>query len=241
MGDAMGGGSVWLEILIFAMVAAFFVYRLRNVLGRKHGEEQERPNPFAQRDNNGATGPTTTRTPDTDNVIQLPSRGPATDMPDLPDASGGPVSLEDGLRLIRAADANFNERTFLQGAKAAFEMIVKAFAEGDTPTLRPLLADDVYDRFAAAIRERQAAGETLESRIHGFESVDLSAARMDGRTAHCTVTFTTRQTHVTRDAQGNVVDGDEGKPEEVTDIWTFSRNTRASDPNWHLSETRSGG
>lgn len=178
MGDAMGGGSVWLEILIFAMVAAFFVYRLRNVLGRKHGEERERPNPFAPRDNNGATGPTTPG-PDSDNVIPLPSRGAAADLPDLPESSG-PVSLEDGLRLIRAADANFNERTFLQGAKAAFEMIVKAFAEGDTPTLRPLLADDVYDRFAAAIRERQATGETLESRIHGFESVDLSAARLDG-------------------------------------------------------------
>lgn len=236
MGDAMGGGSVWLEILIFAMVAAFFIYRLRNVLGRKHGEERERPNPFAQRDNAGSTGPTV----DSDNVIQLPSRGPAGEMPDLPDPSG-PVSLEDGLRLIRAADPNFNERTFLQGAKAAFEMIVKAFAEGDTPTLRPLLADDVYDRFAAAIRERQAAGETLESRIHTFESVDLTAARLDGRTAHCTVTFTTRQTHVTRDAQGNILDGDEGRPEDVVDIWTFSRNTRASDPNWHLSETRSGG
>lgn len=236
MGDAMGGGSVWLEILIFAMVAAFFIYRLRNVLGRKHGEERERPNPFAPRDNTGSTGPTV----DSDNVIQLPPRAPTGDMPDLPDPSG-PVSLEDGLRLIRAADPNFNERTFLQGAKAAFEMIVKAFAEGDTPTLRPLLADDVYDRFAAAIRERQAAGETLESRIHAFESVDLSAARLDGRTAHCTITFTTRQTHVTRDAQGNILDEDEGRPEEVVDIWTFSRNTRASDPNWHLSETRSGG
>lgn len=236
MGDAMGGGSVWLEILIFAMVAAFFIYRLRNVLGRKHGEERERPNPFTPRDNNGATGPTV----EGDNVIQLPGRGPTPDLSDLPDPSG-PVSLEDGLRLIRAADPSFNERTFLQGAKAAFEMIVKAYADGDTPTLRPLLADDVYDRFAAAIRDRQSAGETLDSRIHSFEAVDLSAAQLDGRTARCTVTFTTRQTHVTRDADGNIVDGDEARPEEVVDIWTFSRNTRASDPNWHLSETRSGG
>lgn len=236
MGDAMGGGSVWLEILIFGMVAAFFIYRLRNVLGRRHGEERERPNPFAPRDNAAAGN----GGQDGDNVIQLPPRVPApVDVEPLdPDA---PVSLVDGLRQIRAADPNFNERTFLQGAKAAFEMIVKAYAEGDTPTLRPLLADDVYDRFAAAIRERQQAGETLESRIHSFEAVDLTGARLDGRTAHCTVTFTTRQTHVTRDGQGNILDGDEHRPEEVTDIWTFSRNTRASNPNWQLSETRSGG
>ena len=232
MGDAMGGGSVWLEILIFAMVAAFFIYRLRNVLGRKHGEERERPNPFAARD--GAAGL------QGDNVIPLPTRTPTTDMPELPPASG-PVSLEDGLRLIRAADPNFNERAFLQGAKAAFEMIVKAFADGDTPTLRPLLADDVYDRFAAAIRERQGAGELLESRIHSFEAVDLTAARLEGRTASCTVTFTTRQTHIVHDAKGNVVEGEFARPEQVVDIWTFSRNTRASNPNWQLSETRSGG
>lgn len=239
----MGGGAVWLEILFFGMVAAFFIYRLRSVLGRKHGEERDRSVPYNQRQStDGSTGPTVNG-PDADNVIPLPGRTPPAGLDgddDLPVADG-PVSLEGGLRLIRAADANFNERTFLQGAKAAFEMIVGAYAAGETPTLRPLLADDVYDRFAGAIRERHAAGETLESRIHSFESVDLTAARLEGRTAHCTVTFTTRQTHVTRDAQGTIIDGDAARPEEVVDIWTFSRNTRASDPNWHLSETRSGG
>lgn len=234
-------GAVWLEILIFGMVAAFFIYRLRNVLGRRHGEERERPNPFAQRNDSPSTGPTVNG-PDSDNVIPLPPRSrDAVEGEPVPADPSGPVSLVDGLRLIRAADPDFNERTFLQGARAAFEMIVNAYAQGDTPTLRPLLADDVYDRFAGAIRDRQAAGETLESRIHSFETVDLSAARMEGRTALCTVTFTTRQTHVTRDAQGNIVDGDENRPEEVTDIWTFSRNTRSGDPNWLLSETRSGG
>lgn len=239
----MGGGLVWLEILFFGMVAAFFIYRLRSVLGNKHGEERDRSAPLNQRSStDGSTGPTING-PEADNVIPLPGRAApvAVGNEDDPPQAKGPVSLETGLRLIHAADANFNERTFLQGAKAAFEMIVGAYADGDTPTLRPLLADDVYDRFAASIRERQKNGETLESRIHSFESVDLSAARMEGRTAHCTVTFTTRQTHVTRDGDGAIIDGDAGHPEEVVDIWTFSRNTRASDPNWLLSETRSGG
>lgn len=228
----MGGGNALLEIVIFAMVAAFFIYRLRNVLGRRHGEERERPNPFAQRQG-GETPPAPAGD---DNVVALPRR----DLPE-PVAVEGPVSVLDGVRAIQAVDPSFSEKGFLAGARGAFEMIVGAFAAGDTPTLRPLLADEVYDRFAAAIRQRQQAGETLESRIHRIDMADLSAARLEGRHAFCTVTFTSHQTHVTRDADGTIIDGDADRPEEVVDIWTFSRNTRASDPNWLLVETRTPG
>lgn len=224
----MGEGFFFLDILIFAMVAAFLVFRLRSVLGRRHGEERQRPNPFTP-PRPGAPQP------ETDNVVPLPDRGRMAEAPPVPE---GPMSMADGVRLIRASDPSFTEKHFLQGARAAFEMIVKAFAEGDTATLRPLLADDVYDNFAKAVRDRQVAGETLESRIHSFETVDMTGARMEGRTAFCTVTFTTRQTHVTRNAAGEIIDGDEERPEEVVDIWTFARNTRATNPNWVLVETR---
>lgn len=221
-----------LEIVIFAAVAAFFIYRLRSVLGRRHGEERERPNPYVQRPGDNAP------VADTDNVVQLPDRRSA-EAVSLPD--DGPISVAEGVRQIQSADPNFNEKDFVTGARAAFEMIVGAFAAGDTPTLRPLLADDIYDQFAAAIRQRQQAGEVLESRIHQIESVDLTAARLDGRTAICTVSITSHQTHVTRDAAGTIVDGDPDVREEVVDIWTFQRNTRASNPNWQLVETRTPG
>lgn len=228
----MGGDNFFLDILIFAMVAAFLVYRLRGVLGRKHGEERQRPNPLSQRQQ-GRQGPS----PDSDNVVQLPDRNRAE--AEAPPEFSGPVSLEEGLRRIHATDPSFNERHFLQGARAAFEMIVRAFADGDTATLRPLLADDVYDRFAEAIRQRAAAGETLETRIEKFESVDMAEARMEGNTAFCTVRFTTHQVNVTIDTEGNVVDGDPDEAAEVIDLWTFSRNVRSGNPNWLLAETRS--
>jgi len=222
-----------LEIVIFAAVAAFFIYRLRSVLGRRHGEERERPNPYVQRP--GDTAPVA----DADsNVVQLPDRRPVETV-SVP--NDGPISVAEGVRQIQSAEPNFSEKGFVSGARAAFEMIVGAFAAGDTPTLRPLLADDIYDKFAAAIRQRQQAGEVLESRIHHIESVDLTAARLDGRTAICTVTITSHQTHVTRDAAGTIVEGDPDVREEVVDIWTFQRNTRASDPNWQLVETRTPG
>lgn len=221
----MGDGFVFIEIVIFAMIAAFLVYRLRSVLGRRTGEEQQRPNPFTPR----AGAP--------DNVVPLPERG-------RPAASGAapaadePVSLAAALAQIKGADPGFDEKHFLQGARGAFQMIVEAFAKGDTATLRPLLSDEVYENFARAVRDRQAAGETLETRIDRIVDADVVEARLDGRTALVTVKFVSEQMNVVRDRAGAVVDGDPDAAVEATDVWTFARNTRARDPNWSLVETR---
>ena len=220
----MGDGFVFIEIVIFAMIAAFLVYRLRSVLGRRTGEEQQRPNPF------------TPRPSMPDNVVPMPGRDrPAPNADVAPDE---PVSLVAALAQIKGADPNFDEKYFLQGARGAFQMIVEAFAKGDTAALRPLLSDEVYENFARAVRERQAAGETLETRIERITDADVVEARLDGRTALVTVKFVSEQMNVVRNAAGEVVDGDPEAVVEATDIWTFARNTRARDPNWSLVETR---
>ena len=175
----MGEGFYFIDILIFAMIAAFLVYRLRGVLGRRHGEERQRPNPYTSRP--GQEGG--------DNVVTLPDRGRAPPMDVPPPAPDEPYSLAAGIEQIQANDPTFDEKGFLQGAKAAFGMIVTAFAQGDTPTLRPLLSDDVYDNFAAAIRSRQSSGESLETKVVDIRDADLIEARMDGRTAFVTVKF----------------------------------------------------
>lgn len=219
----MGDGFVFLEIVIFAMIAAFLVYRLRSVLGRRTGEEQQRPNPFTSRPNMP------------DNVVPMPGR----DRPAAPEpAPDEPVSLAAALAMIKGADPSFDEKYFLQGARGAFQMIVEAFAKGDTAALRPLLADEVYENFARAIRERQTAGETLETRIESITDADVVEARLDGRTALVTVKFVSEQVNVVRNGAGEVVDGDPDAAVEATDVWTFARNTRARDPNWSLVETR---
>lgn len=222
----MGEGFHFVDIIIFAMIAGFLVYRLRSVLGRRTGEERQRPNPFAV-ERTGQTVP--------DNVIPMPDRGRPVDSRETPDE---PFSLAAGLAQIKAADPAFDEKHFLQGVRGAFEMIVTAYAQGDTPTLRPLLSDDVYDSFAAEIRRRVAAGEKHETRIERIKDVDPLEARMDGRTALVTIKIVSDQMNVSHDASGAVVDGDPDRLVELTDIWTFSRNTRARDPNWLLVETR---
>ncbi len=222
----MNDGFQFIDIIFFAMVAAFLVLRLRSVLGRRTGNE--RPNEGFMR---SGTGPTT------DNVVELPDRRRNT--PEGPQDSyvGTPVGA--AMKQIHLADPSFAPQPFLEGAKAAFEMILGAFALGDTKALKPLLAPDVYAGFESAIAARTQAGETQESELVGFKSVEAIEAQMEGRKALVTVKFVTEQVNAVRDAGGNVVDGDPNRIAEVVDIWTFGRDTRSRDPNWQLVATSS--
>jgi len=225
----MDSGFAFFDIVFFAMVAAFLILRLRSVLGRRTGHEN--PERWTARK------PAPTRGDAADNVARLPERqraaGDAAPVLDLPANS----PLEAGLTQISVADPSFDPRSFVEGARGAFEMIVGAYALGDTATLRPLLADDVYENFASAIRTRQQAKQTHETTLVGIKSADITEARMDGRTALVTVKFVSEQINVTRDADGTVVEGDPQQIANVTDVWTFSRNTRSRDPNWLLAAT----
>lgn len=228
----MSESFAFIDIIFFAMVAAFIAFRLRSVLGRRTGSERRRANPFLtpkDKEVEAQAG---------DNVVKLPERNANQEAGEPGFADIRDPALKQGLTEIRLADPHFDLDGFLQGAKAAFGMIIEGFARGDKKTLRPLLADTVYASFAAAIDTREAAGETLTSEIVSFKSADVAGAGMDGSQARLTVRFVTEQINVTTDAEGNVVDGDPAHIAEVVDLWTFTRDTRTSDPNWQLAETR---
>ena len=222
------------DIILFAMVAAFLVLRLRAVLGRR--PEEPRPDPMlrraeAQGDKAGDKAPG-------DKVVSLGNRAAAVRPPVVTATPADAVAA--GLERIRSADPGFDPAQFIEGARAAFEMIVGAFAAGDKAGLRPLLADEVYQPFAAAIDERAAAGETLETRIVALKRLDITDARLDGRVARITITFVSDQINVLRAHDSSVVDGDPDHPIEKTDFWSFARDTGSSDPNWVLEATASG-
>ena len=232
-------GFPFLDIIIFAMIAAFLVFRLRSVLGRRTGHQSRPPDNMAQRRQESEVE---------GNVIELPDRSAAGVEPELDsepdddeDFEPAPAAdpLAHGLARIEAADPGFDRAEFEGGARAAFEAVVHAFATADTGTLRALLNDEVFENFERAIRERLAAAETLETTVVGIETADIVEASMSGHNAIVTVTFVSEQVNVTRDAEGEAIDGDPAQVTDVTDIWTFSRNTRSRDPNWKLIETRS--
>ena len=225
----MSEGFAYIDILFFAMVAAFIALRLRSVLGRRTGQERRRT---------GLLGRPAERTGD--NVVAMPNRAAAKDGEGgdaaIADVSDG--SVKGGLTQIRLADPRFDLDHFLSGARRAFEMIVEAVAAGDKDALRPLLAPDVFEGFARAVDERNAAGRTLDTQLIGIKAAEVVEAGMNGSRERIAVRFVSEQVNVTRDAEGRVVEGDPETPEDVVDIWTFERDTRANDPNWELVETR---
>jgi predicted lipid-binding transport protein (Tim44 family) len=222
----MGEFQQYFDIILFAMVAAFLVLRLRSVLGRRTGNERRR-DLFPRR-----ARPAPDKVPAVDETAQNPV-GPAS-------GTAAVDEVAEGVSQIRRADPSFDPADFLAGARAAFDMIVTAFAKGDKPALRPLLSDEVFQQFATAIDERSAARETLETRILQLDGANLVEAELAGRTAQVTAKLVSRQINVTRAMDGSIVDGDPEHPIEKTDYWTFARDTRSTDPNWVLIATSSG-
>jgi predicted lipid-binding transport protein (Tim44 family) len=229
------GDMAFMDILLFAAVAAFLILRLRSILGRRTGAED------AERWRSRPPERTIERADQVpDNVTPFPGAAKTVDVTPASVEVAEPVgdpAVRHGIDQIRRADASFSGDGFVQGARGAFEMIVQAFAQGDTATLKPLLATEVFEGFAGAIKERLAAKHTLETTLVAILSAEIVDARMDGRTAYVTVKFVSEQVNVTRDADGNVVDGDAAKVAKLTDQWTFARDTRNRDPNWALVRT----
>ena len=150
------------------------------------------------------------------------------------------TALAGGLDAIVKSDPGFDLKHFIAGARQAYEMIVTAYAEGDRRTLKNLLSRDVYEGFEQAIRERETRGETSETRFVSIDKSDVTGAELRGQTAHITVRFVSQLVSVTRDRNGNVIDGNAEKVTDVTDVWTFARDLSSRDPNWKLVATEAG-
>jgi len=224
------GDFQYFDIILFAMVAAFLVLRLRSVLGRRTGNERRR-DLFAQRPAplSDKLGADKVATPDGgDKVVPLSTV-----------AAKAADSVAEGIARISRADSGFDPSQFLAGARVAFEMIVTAFARGEKSALRPLLSDEVFRPFAQTIDDRVTAKETVETGDLKLDAAEIVEADMSGRTARVTVKLVSHQVSVTRAMNGSIVDGDPDHPIEKTDYWTFARDTRSADPNWQLVATGS--
>lgn len=223
--------SQFVDIILLAMIAGFIAFRLYSVLGRRTGNERT-PEEQQVRVPDAARAKTQTPTQAKDNVITLPERGTTAAAPSTPVAR----ALMD----IKLADRSFDEQKFMEGARAAHEMIVTAFAKGDRETLQPLVADDVFAAFESAIKGREERNERVDFTFVGLNTARISAAEMKGKTAEVTVTFESDVIHAAYDPNGRLVEGEAKAPNRVTDIWTFARDTKARDPNWTLVATAGG-
>jgi predicted lipid-binding transport protein (Tim44 family) len=233
-----------LEIIILALFAGFLILRLRSVLGRRTGNERPRPdssvNPPSNLPNTRADRDRTQPATELDVQEVPPALTADTNKASLPDDDkpAAATSVAGNLLAIKRADPNFNEQAFTEGAKAAFEMIVNAFATGDKQTLQTLLGRTVLTQFSAAIDQRKTAGETLSTTFVGVDKTTITGATLQRTMAKIDVKIASRQINVTRDKDGKIIDGDPAEIDKVIDIWSFERDIRSRDPTWLLVDTR---
>jgi predicted lipid-binding transport protein (Tim44 family) len=214
-----------LSIVLLAMIAAFLGLRLYSVLGKRTGHEQE---PALPRADDGAA------------LVPPPStadKGAAVDPARRDRELVYDPAAENGLRALLAADRNFDAGRFLEGAQAAYRMILEAYWSGDRTTLRDLCDDDTYEAFASAIDAREARSERLDNRLVAIETARIADVLVHRGEARVTVRFDADIAAVTRDADGNVIAGSLTDAAQTHDRWTFSRRIASADPNWKLDET----
>ncbi|GLI97273.1 Tim44/TimA family putative adaptor protein [Sphingobium sp. BS19] len=211
-------------IVILALVAGFLALRLYSVLGKRTGHEQQ-PAPL-QADDRAKVS-----------VLQPRNAGEqGTDNVRLSDGMLAP-GADVGVRALIAADRRFDVPQFIDGAKTAYRMVLEAFWRGDREDLAWLCDADVLASFEEAIAAREAAGETLENRLVRIDKAIITEAVLSGRIAHVTMRFDADIAAITRDKDGNIIAGSMTDAVPTHDVWTFSRDLRATDPNWKLTET----
>lgn len=226
------------DLLIYAIVAAGLVFWLRNILGTRHGDERDRPNPFVRPPEDKQPGPAKAGAATPAMAAGIGSNtlesGPA---PALDRNMAVDKTAETGLADIARADRTFDTLNFLRGAQDAFVMIVEAFAKGERETLKPLLAEPVYKAFADAITAREATGQQAHVEIHAIRKAEIIAARVQGRDAFITVRFIADETNLLHDSANLLLQGNPERIMETIDVWTFVRDTKSREPGWLLVET----
>ncbi|MFL6728688.1 MAG: Tim44/TimA family putative adaptor protein [Sphingomicrobium sp.] len=210
-------------IVILALVALFIGLRLYSVLGERTGHEQQ---PILKPADPDARVEPRPEQP----AAAAPTANDPGDMAFLPTA--GP-----GVRAILAADPTFDVARFLEGAKAAYRLVLEAFWKGDLDTLKSHASDHVYETFAAAVEQRKTDGLSLDNRLVAIDQVVIAEASLERGIADVTVRFEADIAAVTRNAEGEVVAGSLSDAVQTRDLWTFRRDVTSRDPNWQLIET----
>ncbi|MBA4750290.1 MAG: Tim44 domain-containing protein [Alphaproteobacteria bacterium] len=214
----MDSHSDFLEIVILGAIAAFLIYRLVSALGQRSGFEQPRSKTIfdqpdaAAEDAQGET------------ILTLEEI----------EAEAVPEPFRQQIDQLKKLDRDFSWTEFMEGATSAYEMVIEAFAKGDTDTLAHLLSKEIYTDFLEAIRARETEGKTLQTTLIRIAALECEKIEIKGAEVSVQLRYVTEQTHVMRNSKRVVIEGSSQQVEEIIDVWTFARHMRAANPNWML-------
>ena len=220
----MNEGFAFFDIIIFAMLAGYLVFQLRRALGRRsdNQETKSKLNPEQRAKHSEA-----------DNVVAIKTNK----IENQENENQEQEETLGGLTELREKDPSFSDTDFIAGSKDAFSWIVEAFSKGEISKLEPLLSEPLFEGFKQAIEQREADQLSLETNIVSMKSAQIHNVTVNQDQVNITVEYVTDQIKSTRNADGEIVDGDPDTIESVTDLWTFNRNIKSKNPNWTLVKT----
>ncbi|THH34638.1 Tim44 domain-containing protein [Aliishimia ponticola] len=213
-----------LQLLVLAGIAVFLILRLRNVLGTRDGfEPSERGAQPVER---------SVRRPEFEVIEGGPDR-------DILDHVQEGNSAADALRRMKEVEPSFSVGEFIGGARGAYEMIVMGFENSELSEIKPFLAPEIYEAFAAVVEDRQAKGLKIEAEFIGVREVRLLDASFDDSTneAEISIRFVAEMTSAVRDSAGDIIEGSTTEVKRQKDSWAFARKMGSDDPNWLLVST----
>ncbi|MBS91936.1 MAG: hypothetical protein CMM95_02645 [Rickettsiales bacterium] len=216
----------YIDILILAMIAIFIINRLKNVLGKKTGNEQDIVEKFTQKRSSfkESEPDKTSQTIDTKNKDENSQR-----------KFHKNPKINDSLKNIHALDLNFSIDDFITGAKKAFEFIISNYSQENIKSLKKLLSDEIYDDFDSQIKERNKNKENLDITIISIKDTKIINSKVVKKnTAFITVNFLSEQVQITKNPKGDIIEGDSNQILDISENWTFKRNLKNKDPNWIL-------
>ena len=202
----------FIDIIIFAIIAIFLVYRLKSILGQNSdGNEQNNKIDIGKKDFT--------------NVVKLGNR--------QSDSNDKKTNKDS----IYSEDPTFNEKEFLKGAQNFFEMVIDSFVKGDLKNIEMYIENKLIKNFQLVIDERFQEGETLKINIIKMNSIQIKDVKRLKNFLRVTVLFESEQIKVLKDKKGKIIDGDQKNSITVKDLWTFEKKINSKDLNWILVET----
>ena len=202
----------FIDIIIFAIIAIFLVYRLKSILGQNSdGNEQNNKIDIGKKDFT--------------NVVKLGNRQ---------SVSNDKKTNKDS---IYSEDPTFNEKEFLKGAQNFFEMVIDSFVKGELKNIEMYIDNKLIKNFQLVIDERLQEKETLDINIIKMISIRIEDVKKLKNFLRVSVLFESEQIKVLKDKEGKIIDGDQKKSILVKDLWTFEKKIQSKDLNWILVET----
>lgn len=219
------------DIIILALIAGFIALRLRNTLGKDVGH---RPDSSQLRRQMGKELE--------ERVIAMPGAKTSADKSEAevePDAAFEALNepMKSKIAEIKQKDESFHLSEFLEGAKGAFEWVLKAFNDGEKSTLKQLLSEEVYREFEEAMIDRMSSPARADTTLVSIESAEVTEAEIVKSKLQITVKFLSEQIHVVRNEAGKLISGDASEVTRVEDEWVFERALKSRDPNWTIIDT----